>query len=100
MGRRDILQQLRWVTAARGGMLNFEEVVTDLRISPCDPWGLQPVYAKTSRAFARLVVGGLAGAFAAGHVELSDQLNIEVTTEPEKKNPESGRLQLVMPRRI
>lgn len=79
------LQELRRVTAARGIVLIFDEVVTGFRVSTGGVQGFSGVTPDLA-SFAKIVAGGLPGACIAGSKDILDQLDFEVaaTTGREK----------------
>lgn len=78
--REQMLTQLREVTAERGIVLIFDEVVTGFRVAP---GGAQGFYGVTPdlASFAKIVAGGLPGGCIAGRKELLDHLDFEVCAE-------------------
>jgi glutamate-1-semialdehyde 2,1-aminomutase len=73
-------EELRRVTAERGIVLIFDEVVTGFRISP---GGAQQHYGVTPdiASFAKIVAGGLPGACIAGRKDILDLLDFEVSAK-------------------
>ena len=75
---RDYVARLREVTAARGVVLIFDEVVTGFRVSPGGAqahFGITPDLA----TFAKILAGGLPGGAVAGSRELLDHLDFEAS---------------------
>ena len=75
---REMVEALRRVTAERGIVLHFDEVVTGFRVSPggAQAWyGITPDLA----TFAKILAGGLPGGCVAGRKEILDLLDFDVT---------------------
>jgi len=75
--REQMLTQLREITAERGIVLLFDEVVTGFRVSPA---GAQGHYGVTPdvATFAKIVAGGLPGGCVAGRKDLLDHLDFDI----------------------
>jgi glutamate-1-semialdehyde 2,1-aminomutase len=74
----NFLQALRRLTAERGVLLIFDEVVTGFRVSP---GGAQAAYGirPDLTTLAKILAGGLPGGAVAGRKEILDLLDFQVT---------------------
>ncbi|WGF87583.1 aspartate aminotransferase family protein [Marinivivus vitaminiproducens] len=72
--KRDFLQALREMTAARGVILLFDEVISGFRVSP---GGAQAAFGITPdlTTLAKIVAGGLPGGAVAGRKDIMDRLD-------------------------
>ena len=78
------LRELRRVTAARGIVLIFDEVVTGFRVSPGGSQAFNEVTPDLA-SFAKIVAGGMPGGCVAGRKELLDLLDFEVAAATGKE---------------
>ena len=69
------VKAVREITARRGILLIFDEVITGFRVSP---GGAQEAYGITPdmSTFAKIVAGGLPGGCVAGRADILDQISI------------------------
>ncbi len=75
---REFVAELRRITAERGIVLHFDEVVTGFRVSP---GGAQAHFGVTPdiATYAKILAGGLPGGCVAGRKDLLDLLDFEVS---------------------
>lgn len=72
--RRDFLAALRELTAARGVVLIFDEVISGFRCAPGgiqEAWGIVPEMA----CFGKIIGGGMGGAAVAGRADILDRID-------------------------
>jgi glutamate-1-semialdehyde 2,1-aminomutase len=76
----ELLATLREVTAKRGIVLIFDEVVTGFRVAP---GGAQSYYGVTPDlgTFAKIIAGGLPGGCVTGRKDILDHLDFDVSRE-------------------